>query len=89
MFLLENKTFLLDILFIYISNVILFAGFLSANPLSYPTPLLFYEGAPLPSHPLPPHSPGIPLYWGIEPSQDQGSLLPLMLDKAIFCYIYI
>jgi hypothetical protein len=24
--------------------------------------------------------PGIPLYWGIEPSQDQGSLLLLMTD---------
>jgi hypothetical protein len=24
----------------------------------------------------------------IEPSQDQGPLLPLMPDKAILCYIY-
>jgi hypothetical protein len=31
--------------------------------------------------------PGIPLHGGIEPSQDQGSLLPLMTDKAILCYI--
>jgi hypothetical protein len=23
---------------------------------------------------------GIPLYWGIEPSQEQGPLLPLMTD---------
>ena len=31
--------------------------------------------------------PGISLHWGIEPSQDRGSLLPLMSDKAILCYI--
>ena len=24
--------------------------------------------------------PGIPLFWGIEPSQDPGPLLPLMTD---------
>jgi hypothetical protein len=33
-----------------------------------------------------PH-PHIPLHWGIEPSQDQGPLLPLMPDKVILCYI--
>jgi hypothetical protein len=31
--------------------------------------------------------PGIPLYWVIEPSQDQGPFLPLIPDKAIICYI--
>jgi hypothetical protein len=30
---------------------------------------------------------GIPLHWGIEPSQDQGPLLSLMSHKAILCYI--
>ena len=30
---------------------------------------------------------GIPLHWGIKPSQDQGPLLPLMSKKAILCYI--
>jgi hypothetical protein len=30
----------------------------------------------------------LPLYWSIEPSQDQGLLLPLMTNKAILCYIY-
>ena len=41
-----------------------------------------------PTHPfLPPWGPCIPLHWGIEPSQDQGSLLPLMPDKVIICYI--
>ena len=39
-----------------------------------------------PSHPLPPPSPGIPLHWGIKPSQDQGSLFSLVSDKAILCY---
>ena len=60
-----DKSFLLDIFFIYISNVIPFPSFLSENPLS-----------PLPSStPQPTHShshPGIPLYWSIEPSQNQG-----------------
>jgi hypothetical protein len=38
-------------------------------------------------HPFPPSRHGIPLHWGIEPSQDRGPLLPLMPDKAILCYI--
>ena len=33
-----------------------------------------------PTYPLSLPGPGIPLYWGIEPSQDQGTLLPLMTD---------
>ena len=37
--------------------------------------------------PLPLPSPGIPLFWGIESSQDQRPLLPLMADQAIVCYI--
>jgi hypothetical protein len=54
--------FLLDIFFIYISNVIPFPSFPSENPLSpFPSP---YS----PTHPLPLPDPGIPLYWGIEPS---------------------
>jgi hypothetical protein len=32
---------------------------------------------------------GIPLHWGIEPSQDQGPLLPLMTDSAIFFYTFV
>jgi hypothetical protein len=66
--------FLLDIFFIYISNVIPFPNFLSKNPLSSP---LFPCS---PTHPLLLPGIGIPLYWGIEPSQDQGPLLPLMTD---------
>ena len=30
---------------------------------------------------------GIPIHWGIKPSQDQGPLLPLLPNKAILCYI--
>ena len=72
--------FLLDIFFIYISNVIHFHSFSSKNSLSPP---------PSPGSPNHPHnhSPGIPLHWGIKPSQDQGPLLPLMTNKAILCYI--
>ena len=53
--------FLLNIFFIYISNVIPFPSFPSENPLS-PTPffLLLYP-FPFPGH-------GIALYRGIEPS---------------------
>jgi hypothetical protein len=47
----------------------------------------FYEGTPSHIHPLQPPHPGILLQWGIEPSQDQGPLFPLMPDKAILCYI--
>ena len=42
--------------------------------------------SPIPSPALLPNSiprlpgPGIPLYWGILSSQDQGPLLPLMAD---------
>jgi hypothetical protein len=51
----------------------------------------FNEGAPPPPHPpsqtlLPPH-PGIPLQWGIEPSQDQWSFFPLIPNKTILYYI--
>jgi hypothetical protein len=73
--------FLLDIFFIYISNVIPFPGFPSENPLSHlPSPCS-------PTYPLPLTCPGIPLHCGIEPSQDQWPLLLLMSNKAILCYI--
>jgi hypothetical protein len=54
--------------------------------ISFPSPC-FYESDPRPIHSLPSPLPGIPLYCGTEPSQDQGSLLPLMPNKTIFCYI--
>jgi hypothetical protein len=77
----------LDIFFIYISNVIPFPGLLSRNPKSYFLSLWLYEGAPPPTYPLPPSHTGIPLHWGIEPSQAQGLLLPLMVNKVILCHI--
>jgi len=59
-------------------------------PLSSPPPLksphpspYFYEGVPPLTHPLPSPRPCIPLHWGIEPSQDQGPFLSLMLSKVI------
>jgi hypothetical protein len=58
----------------------------STNPLSPPLPFL-YEGAPPPAHPILPQYPSFPLPWGIEPSQVQGSPLPLMPKKAILGYI--
>ena len=42
----------------------------------------------LATHPLLLPCPGIPPHRGTEPSQDQGSLLPLMSNKAILCYIF-
>jgi hypothetical protein len=79
--------FLLDISSIYISNAIYFPEFPSSKSLSCPLSPCFYEGVPPPTHPLPPLCPGILTHWGIEPSQEQGPLLPLMPNKAILCYI--
>jgi hypothetical protein len=77
-------SFLLDIFFIYISNVIPFPSFPSKIPLS-PSPV-----SPCSStHSLLLHCPGISLHWGIKPSQDQGPLLSLMSEKAILCYICV
>jgi len=62
------------------------------SPPEIPYPILL---PPVPmrvlTHPttyslLPPH-PDIPLSRGIKPSQDQGPLLPLLLNRAILCYI--
>jgi hypothetical protein len=58
------------------------------KPLSHSSSPCFYEGAHLPTcSPTPASCTGIPLHWGIEPSQDQGPLLQLMSEKAILCYI--
>ena len=46
---------------------------LSPFPVSSPQiPYPILLPLPPPTHPLPPHHPGIPLHWGTEPSQDQG-----------------
>ena len=61
--------------FLYLySNVIPLPGFMSENPLSSPYFLCTS------THPLTPPGPGFPLYWGTEPSQDQGPLLSLITD---------
>jgi hypothetical protein len=70
-----KKIILLDIFFIYISSFIHFPSSLSEKS-SIPPP----HSPPLPNPTTPIPGPGIPLYWGIEPSQDQGPLLPLMTD---------
>ena len=54
----------------------------------------FLISIPETPYPIPPPPasmrvcPPIPLYWGIEPSWNQGPLLPLMPGKAILCYIH-
>jgi hypothetical protein len=45
-----SLSFSLDILFIYISNVIPFHSFCSRNPLSYPSSPCFYKDTPLLTH---------------------------------------
>jgi hypothetical protein len=60
--------------FIYISNIVPFP----VSPPKIPYPL--HPSPFSPTHPLPFPGPGITLYWGIELSQDQGSLLPLMTN---------
>jgi hypothetical protein len=84
--------FVLIIPFVYISNDILLPSYPSTNPhpISALSPsLCLYESAPPPTHTLPPHCFSIPLLWGIKPPQDQGFPLPLLLGKAILCYICI
>jgi hypothetical protein len=70
--LLKYLNILLDIFFIYISNVIAF-WFPPWNLLSHSPSPCFYEGLSPPTHPLLPFHPPIPLHWGIhQASQDQG-----------------
>jgi hypothetical protein len=59
--------------------------FLSLQFKCYPLSWFPLQKPPIPPlslcsliHPLQLPGTGIPLYWGIEPSQDQGPLLPLM-----------
>jgi hypothetical protein len=56
------------------------------TPYSIPLPSVSMRVLP-PTHSLLPLLPGIPLRWGIEPSQDHKPLRPLMFNKAILCYI--
>jgi hypothetical protein len=57
--------FLLDIFFIYISNIIPFPGFPSKK---YPSPTPCPCSPHSPTHPLLLPDPGIPPHWEIEPS---------------------
>jgi hypothetical protein len=57
------------------------------KPLSLPHFPGLYECALPLNDPLPPSVPSILLHWGIEPTQDQESLLPLIPNKAILCQI--
>ena len=50
----KQSSFLLVILFTYISNVIPLPSFPSTSSLSFPPSRCFYEGAIPPTHPLPP-----------------------------------
>jgi hypothetical protein len=84
-FFLMLSYFLLDILFIYILNVIPFPNPPPETLYPIPWPPASVRVCP---HLLLPPCPHIPLHWDIEPSWDQGPLLSLMLDKAILCYIY-
>jgi hypothetical protein len=66
---------------LFIFQMLSCLGFPFKNSLSLPL-------SPCSStHPLLLLGLGIPLHWGIEPSQDQGPLLPLMIDTTILCYI--
>ena len=56
------------------------------TPIPSLSPLLLWGCSSTHPHTLLPHSLNIPLSWGIEPSQDQGPLIPLMPNKAIICY---
>jgi len=55
-------------------------------PYLIPLPLLLRMLTHPPTPSCLPH-PGIPLHWGIKPSQEQGPPLPVMSDKAILCNI--
>jgi hypothetical protein len=74
--------FLLVILFIYMSNVIPLPSF----PFAIPLPIPSVSMRVLP-HLLPLLLPSVPLWWGIDASQDQGHILPLMPGKTILYYI--
>jgi hypothetical protein len=77
---------LLDISFIYISNVISFPDLSSGNPLLLSLSPCLYDGC-CPIHLLPRSCYGIHLHWGIKTPQAQGPLLPLMSNNDILCHI--
>jgi hypothetical protein len=76
---------ILVILFTYISNLSSFQFPLWKPPI--PSHLTLLLWGCFPYSVLLPHCPSITLCWGMGPSQDQGSSLPLMPNKAILYYI--
>jgi hypothetical protein len=74
------KSFLLDIFYIYISNVISFPDFPSNPPVLSPLPL--FTNPPTPASRTR-HSSTL---W-LEHSQGQGPIFPLMTNKAVHYYI--
>ena len=75
--------FKLDISFIYISNVTPLPCFPSTKPLYHPPLPCFFEDALPPNYPLLPQHLSIPLHWGIKPSQNQRTPLPLLPDRKL------
>lgn len=86
LFFLSKLFYFFISVFIYISNVILFPGFLPISSLS--PPVLFYKSVPLPNQPLAvhPHRRQSSIL-GVQPWQDQGLVLPLIPIMAFLCYI--
>lgn len=68
--------------FLYISNVIPSPGVSSGNPVSHLPSLCLYEDASLPTHPLPPSSPGIPLHGGHQTSSGPRAAPPTDVQQA-------
>jgi hypothetical protein len=73
-----SSTFLLIVLFVYVSNDSPLPSYPYTIPFPHPispihTPPCLYEGVPLPTHPLLPQPSSIPLCWSIKPPQDQAS----------------
>ena len=52
------------------------------SPLKTPYPIPHPPSPCTPTYSLPLPCPGIPLYWSMQPSQDQGPLLPLKRDSS-------
>jgi hypothetical protein len=86
----SNKNRYSGLFYLFLIRYFLYLHFkccpLSWFPIQKP---LSHSSSPCsPTHPLLLPCPGIPLHWGIRPSQDQRPLLPLMSNKAILCYIW-
>ena len=85
----QDTFILLNIVFICISNVKTFPQFplspKTLNPSSHPLPPSICPS----TQPTPTSPPRFPfVVASIEPSQDQGPLLPLMPDKTFLCHIF-